>query len=187
MLDKLIQVMPPPTKPLEVGGSEDWPSIEEALGTALPQDYKDFINEYGSGYLGEFVWIFNPFSSSQHINLLATVSRHLPMLRSLVNQARGSASEERHPYVIWPEENGLLPWGKTDNGDELFWQTTGHPDQWTIVAVENRGPDIDRYEGSMTGFLAGIISGEVKSKVVPKSYIDRDVDGHALFEPYIPG
>ena len=36
---------------------------------------------------------------------------------------------------------GLLPWGYTDNCDELYWLTDGEPDGWKIVVHESRAPE----------------------------------------------
>ena len=35
-----------------------WEPVEAELGTALPQDYKDFVRVYGSGYFMQFLGIY---------------------------------------------------------------------------------------------------------------------------------
>ena len=34
---------------------------------------------------------------------------------------------ERLPLPPFPEQGGVLPLGRTDNGDELYWVTQGPP------------------------------------------------------------
>ena len=62
MLDTLLKVLPAPASPLETGHDDNWGRVEQALRIALPQDYKDYISTYGTGYLGGFIWGYNPFS-----------------------------------------------------------------------------------------------------------------------------
>jgi hypothetical protein len=48
----LSRIMPPPAKPLEADGS--WLQVEENLGIALLDDFKEFIRIYGSGRISNF-------------------------------------------------------------------------------------------------------------------------------------
>jgi hypothetical protein len=48
-LDRLMELVPPPKEPMCAGSPEQWFSVEQKLGTTLPDDYKIFINKYGSG------------------------------------------------------------------------------------------------------------------------------------------
>jgi hypothetical protein len=47
---KLTKILPPPSQPVEASG--DWDEVERTLGTALPDDYKEFISLYGTGFIG---------------------------------------------------------------------------------------------------------------------------------------
>ena len=46
-----------------------------------------------------------------------------------------------YKYDSYPASGGLLPWAYTENGDELYWLTNGHPDEWGIVVYESRSHD----------------------------------------------
>jgi hypothetical protein len=46
-VETLINIMPPPETPIEPRGAT-WTSVESAIGTVLPSDYKAFIEKYGS-------------------------------------------------------------------------------------------------------------------------------------------
>ena len=67
-LVRLLGSVPPPANPLEARGK--WRAVESKLGTTLPAEYRDFIREYGTGLVGGFVAVFNPFAKNRYLNLL---------------------------------------------------------------------------------------------------------------------
>lgn len=170
-INDLLQVLPAPANPrcTSPKPGDDWHKIEEKLGTLLPQDYKDFVTTYGSGYLGRFLWIVNPFVLEPNLNLIKAIPLFLDTLRQL----RQRYGAQRYPYPCYPEPEGLLPLGATDNGDDLFWLTTGEPDEWPIVIKESRQPVFEKHPGPMTSFLAGIISGAINSEIISYDAIDQ--------------
>ncbi|CAN7452254.1 SMI1/KNR4 family protein [Phenylobacterium sp. LjRoot219] len=116
-IEALIKVLPPPVEPFEAFNGP-WEPIEAELGVVLPDDYKAFARLYGVGYFIEFLGVDIPRSRNPN--------------RRLEYQARvvceGLASLEfldEPPYPFWPTPGGLLPFGGTDNGDDLFWLTRG--------------------------------------------------------------
>jgi hypothetical protein len=171
-LEALISIAPPPENPSDPGKGKDWTEIETSLGTALPTDYKEFIDLFGTGELAGSIWVYNPFAVDQERNannLLVRVREVLNIWRS----RRTRTGDEGYPYTLYPEPSGLLPWGHVDTGDELFWQTSGDPEQWVVVVSEARGPGFERFEASMTGFLASRFSGKFKSEILPRSLQKR--------------
>lgn len=169
-LEALLSITPPPKKPREAGSGRSWLEIESALGTGLPIDYKEYINLYGTGELGGMIWVYNPFSESRHgQNLLVRLSEVLGSWRA----TRMRFGEEACPYPLYPEPDGLLPWGHVDTGAELFWQTSGDPAQWTVVVNESRGPEFQKFEESMSGFLTSLFAGRLKSDILPRSLLRK--------------
>jgi hypothetical protein len=69
-LKDLIGLAPPPGSPVDTGSPDQWGEVERALGMPLPSDYKQFINVYGDGEFGDFLYVFNPFSGCEQMNLL---------------------------------------------------------------------------------------------------------------------
>ncbi len=167
-LESLYKVIAPPTLPVEAGSVEAWPVIEKAIGVTLPNDYKQYINTFGTGCIGRFLWPFNPFSEDKFLNLGYRINERLDALRELREHW-----DEQCPYPLYPDPGGLLPWGGTDNGDVLFWLTVGRPDDWPTVVNEARGPLYEEYQASMTDFLAKLISGEIISDIIPYDFLDR--------------
>ena len=151
-LEALVRLMPPPSEPRHPGDPDEWPQIELRLGRRLPSDYKAFVATYGSGRIGDFLNIANPFSDNPHV-------RDLP--DAMLKIYRGIRKFEHIPFPIHPEPGGLIPWGDTDNGDVLFWvaDPPDDPDRWAIAVSEVRGPGWFRHPGPLVQFLRDWTSG----------------------------
>ena len=124
-LTSLRTIIAPPDLPRESGSPAAWAAVEEELGIALPNDYKEYVHTFGTGKIADFVLPYNPFSDNRFLNLLKQVPKQVGTLR----QMKEEFGEEECPYPLYPDPAGLLPWGCTDNGNILFWLTTGHPDE----------------------------------------------------------
>jgi SMI1-KNR4 cell-wall len=164
IIDDLMEIMPPPQAPVEASGIS-WLAIEENAATELPQDYKSFIETYGSGCVAAFLYIFNPVSSRETINLLKQIPRQLWALEVLAEQFG-----ERHPCPLFPPLGGLLPFGITDNGDVLHWLTSGKPVDWQVVVNESRGPRYELYSSDMTTFLLRLLTRSLRCPIFPDDF-----------------
>ena len=153
-LVQLLGIMPAPQSPRAAMG--DWSMVISTLGTALPGDYVDFINCYGTGCISQFLWIHNPFEANVHLCLL---SRYSVILDADLD-IRTSFPEEI-PQPLFPEPGGLLPFATTDNGDRIYWLTKGAPESWTVVVWESRGPHYAEFAMTMTRFLCGWLGGNL--------------------------
>jgi len=118
LVKDLQLLMPPPLNPSETEGS--WEKVEEEMNTPLPHDYKDFIGIYGSGYIGEMpLYINNALSADVGNNLILDAQRIAKAYQQLI------AGGYRMRFKLFPAPGGLLPWGRTGNGDYLHWLTKG--------------------------------------------------------------
>lgn len=162
--DQLTELVPPPEQPLEVPSASDWLKVEEALGS-LPTDYHRFIETYGTGLLDEFVWIFSPNTKNEYVNLE-------DQSRVILNGLAQSAREFPDVFTMprHPEPGGFLPFGSTDNGDNLFWLTKGAPDDWTVVVMGPRSSDCYYHGGGMVDFLVKILGGEARCSIFPDDF-----------------
>jgi hypothetical protein len=164
------EFLPKPSNPIETGNPDKWGEIEKCCKTLLPEDYKRFINKYGSGQIGGFINIFNPFSENEFINLMEQIKVRL----DAVNYIKENYGEEECPYSLFPQTNGLLPFAATDNGDVFFWKTTGVPDKWTVVLNESRGSFFEEFQHNFSEVLKNLITGKIESKIIPNDFIDNN-------------
>jgi hypothetical protein len=167
-LERLRAVAPPPAEPLEPGEPERWPEVEAALGTALPDDYKEFIEIYGSGKFDDLLYLLNPFARDQAGNLL----QQKDVMLAAYAETRAKFPK-RLPLPPFPEPGGLLPLGRSDNGNELYWLTEGKPAAWGVVAFAARSTRHEIHRLAVTEFLARLLSAELDTHVFPESLLRR--------------
>ena len=160
-VNDLLAVLAPPPHPRETGGAP-WPEIERRLSTALPEDYKRFIETYGTGRIGDFLVVLNPFTANRHIDLIGH-ALHDPEGMALLKREHPGL----YPFDRFPASGGLLPFAITDNGDTFYWKTSAAPDRWPVLIYEARGPDCETFERPMTALLAGLLSGRLRSRLLP--------------------
>ncbi|WP_405924342.1 hypothetical protein [Streptomyces sp. NBC_00035] len=71
------------------------------------------------------------------------------------------------------ETNELLPVGKTDNGDTVYWVTRpeGAPNSWTVVANGARNMKWPHFDGGIVDFLVAVLSGAHRVDVFPNDFV----------------
>jgi hypothetical protein len=160
----VARLITPPNNPNEAPQQRDWSKIEAQLATSLPEDYKEFVDLYGTGKIDNFLWIFNPFSQNENINLATQVRVQLTALSEL--QTYG----EVLPYKLFPDPNGIFPFGITENGDVLYWNAVGQPEVWTVLVNEARSPDWEAFGMTMTEFLFKVLSRQIHPSAFPSAF-----------------
>lgn len=163
-INELTSIVAPPLEPSEAPVSAAWLPVESRLGVALPHDYKKLIEIYGSGRINEFLWVFNPFSANNNINLERQVDTQAQVM------AEVRSGGEVVPFESFPRVDGILPFGITDNGDVLYWRTFGNSDEWTVVVSESRTPEWESFDLSASAFLVNIIKRKIVCKFFPLSF-----------------
>ncbi len=173
IIDRLIEIMPPPVAPVDSGEHEDWAAVEKETGITLPIDYKEFINTYGTGSICSFLWVFNPFTKNRFLNFAKQVNViHQDMEH--VAQFSGVA-----PYPKFPPASELVSWATTDNGDNLFWRTGGPPDEWSIVVVDSDWAIWEYADGPISSFLVRLLTRELRLNAFTMQF----PDGKPYFTP----
>ncbi len=155
-IDRLIEVMPPPQSPVDLGTSIDWASIEQQVGLPLPTDYKEFIATYGTGSICGFLWVFNPFTKNRFLNFAEAI-KNFHFARKELSGLSGVP-----PYPKWPSAGEILPWGVTDNGDELYWRIRGAPNDWSIYVTDSDWAICEDADGPMSSFLVRLLTRELR-------------------------
>lgn len=115
-------LVPPPPPPAAV----PWPAVEAACGTALPSDYRDYVDTYGVGVVGDLYWVLHPLGPPN------------PHLRAAwVEERRPEAARTFRtppPYPLGDVAGGLLPCALDEDAGVLYWHASHHdPDRWTMV------------------------------------------------------
>lgn len=164
-MDKLIEILIPPKEPYNIGNEAEWQDFFSVLGTKLPTDYIKFIQTYGTGGVDNFLWILTPFVKDENVNFMIRKKE----ISDAYIQSRTSFPQFYQHYV-YPEIGGLLPWGYSDNGDELYWLTVGEPDEWKVVVYESRSHINYTYSLRMVEFMYGIITKKLVCDAFPDDF-----------------
>jgi len=158
LMDQLHRLMPPPSG-VEKPSRAQWNEVEEAIGTRLPSDFKEFVEHYGPGNVGTLLLIPSPLSTDEDTRLALFVERSLTLLRD------ARALELPMPFPIYPEPGGLLPFGETAEGDVFCWLADPgrDPDQWEVVALGRDTEEFARHDGPFIATLLALIRGELET------------------------
>jgi hypothetical protein len=166
----LQEILKPPASPIDAGKGKDWGSITAKFNAPLPTDYMQFIDIYGSGEVGGWLTVFNPFSENQNISLL---DQFFFLLSGL--NATKSEFPESCPYPLLFEPGGLLPWGISIDGDIYCWLTVGASGKWKTVII-GRHSEPEEYNLTFSMFLVKAITGEIESNTIPTEWKDEKVE-----------
>ncbi|GAB2452865.1 hypothetical protein GCM10027262_77530 [Nocardia tengchongensis] len=136
------------------------------MGFALPSDYRDFIDLYGEGQINQELSVFFPgYQTGIRPSMTSLLDRNRFLKRIGFFEEFGPGP--RHQVTAGMEHAELLMWGKTWNGDMLFWQRIGdNPDSWPIAMHLHHLDQADRwrrFDGGMAEFLTTLAHGASSS------------------------
>lgn len=157
------------------GTNEMWNEFQNKEGIVFPQDYKSIINYYGTGGIGNFLWILTPFELDKNVNY----KYRMNMILEAYIESKNKFPND-FQYEVFPNKNGLLPWGYTDNGDELFWKMKGNVNNWEIIVYESRSPIFYSYKMGLAEFLFKLISNEIKCDIFPEGILEQRMEYTAV-------
>ncbi|MGZ3424633.1 MAG: SMI1/KNR4 family protein [Polyangiales bacterium] len=130
-------------------------AAEKALGTSLPGEYRAIVELYGAGAFLDFTRVAGPSW---------IVSEGMKVLEG--ERSLRARFPQQYPYPLWPEPGGLLPFGTTDNGNRLFFETKGAPDAWRVIVWAPRDEEHDVFP-SLQAFLIGWMTWKKKVSTFP--------------------
>ncbi|UFQ13539.1 MULTISPECIES: SMI1/KNR4 family protein [Streptomyces] len=151
-----LTALVPPAGPQR---SRDWAAVEEQLGTALPQDYKELVDTYGGGVFDETVWLLDPACPRPGYNLIDQAKESAEILAKLWQV--GSK-----PHFLQDEGAEVLPWAYIEgSGAMLYWlrRPGQSPEEWTVLFNEGRGPEWEHHPTQCVPFLLSVLTGETDS------------------------
>jgi hypothetical protein len=154
--DRLAQVLDVPDNVVGAPSKEEWESFVEGHGCGfrLPEDYGLFLQRYGSGSLvlreeptNWFMMLWSPFHPDPAQRFLTQCAQDLVSLKAIK-----STIGDDFPFKLAFEPGGLLPWGGIEQGLFLCWETSGEPDDWPVVLIED-GYNTTRFDGGFAHFM----------------------------------
>lgn len=170
-LEKLKTILRVPEKKYNIGTPQDWMGFQKKFNIKFPSDYVKFIETYGTGSINNFLWILTPYESNQNINIFSKAEIMRDSYNYMKNMFPGIFS-----YCIYPDEGGLLPWGYTDNSDELYFDLKND----TIIVMESRYSDIYEYKMGMIEFLYKLFMKDINCNAFPESFISGKLEFNSL-------
>ncbi len=148
---------------------EHWDLVEDELGFSIPTDYKEIVTRVGAFQAWGFVSVTAPGCENLNLNLLETVKSKSLLLRLIkegleeIRQSSGLSAPYEINRPVWPEPNGLVSWGYTDNADALSWDpVTGH-----ILLTERNAEIWEEYDETFASWMMGLASGRLVSRILP--------------------
>lgn len=141
-----------------------WEDTERALGTRLPQDFKEVVSIFGQGSFDDFLVLNYPRCPNPYLDLETQMRE---MVKAYTTWEGGVAL----PYPFFPALGGIIPWGGTDNGDVLFWRTgSADPNDWTVVVTSSKFDEWHAFGGGAAAFLLAVLSGAETVPFFPEDF-----------------
>ncbi|MGW6458220.1 SMI1/KNR4 family protein [Streptomyces sp. NPDC055078] len=130
----------------------DWEEISASWGTALPADYRQFMEVYGPGGIDDFLNILEPEPWYEH------------------QAGQGITPETKTARLTWRMERGtfdvtnaprLISWGVDAVADLLCWDASGdNPDEWPVVVWGRSFGKWSWYDFGMVEFLCRLFQAD---------------------------
>jgi hypothetical protein len=164
----LENLIGPPIKPAPIN---DWDTIEANLDLHLPADYKQLMARYSSFSLDTHLGLYipnpgdNPEESMRDgvLGMLRDLGPHEDEELEVVDD-QGNVLERCY-FPHYPNRDGLLPWGSTQNGDVCLWETKGDPNAWRVCISD--GIFLWRHSGGILDFLVKANKGKLACPLLP--------------------
>ncbi|MEU9107169.1 hypothetical protein AB0D54_23020 [Streptomyces xanthophaeus] len=134
--------------------ADDWTEVEQHVGSALPSDFKAFLNTYGTGVISGELAVFHPRGTSP---LLERMRKTHGVFAERRDRALGRGDIEHIPYPFHPEPGGLISWGYDYSGDEHFFLPCDpDPDRWKIVTMAHE-EGCETFDGPFSDFTLAFV------------------------------
>lgn len=149
------------------GGATDWNAAARELGAAVPTDFRELLDAFGSGRIGHDTLLLRPFAPDGNFDQIV---RHRERLEDL--------------EMIWEDEAELVPdeitkpaefdqlgvrpmlWAASGLGFYLYWIACDDtaPDLWRIAVEPARGGIWETHPGTATNLLLRLLRGETTTR-----------------------
>jgi hypothetical protein len=128
------------------------------------------IDTYGTGNFGGFLYVYTPFAPNEYLNLYYALDTLHQANRQMARREETQWTAV-HPFRLYPELEGLLPWGCTKNyGDAFFWQVQGSPDIWETVFYDLRRGEYEVWKKTTSELLLHLFTRQAESVLLPDDF-----------------
>ncbi len=171
LIEDLTTLVAPPGATSHV--TRDWGAIDARLGFVTPPDYREIVETYGSGKFDDFLMVLMPQDSNVHLDLWSQISGWRDALRMSVDSERLLGVP---PAVVPYPIESLTACAYTDNGDVIYWLTSGSadPNEWPVVIQATRDNEWDEFDGSLLEFLTSVFSRTYVCPIFPDDFPEQD-------------
>lgn len=146
----LREILGPPQR-LRPAGAAAWREIEEWVGRALPEDYKEFVDEYGDCRIMEFLAVPHPVGRPP---LLESMKEDRRALEVLADQYRDASGEL--PF----DPATAVGWGSHDYDGDPCFLLPREEGEWAVLVAFRQQRTALIAEGGFTSFMIGLLTRE---------------------------
>ena len=149
---------------------------DETIKVNFPKDYQYFIDNLGTGLIREFIWVLNAHSEYDSFNPF-----QVALSRKKDYEYLFDGVDYSFGYTFFPARNGLLPFGRTINGDYIYWLIDDLKHNKSSILILDEEDELEKFEMSFSEFILAIMKGELSSEIV-----SQECMGSNIFTPLDP-
>ncbi|MFJ2808706.1 SMI1/KNR4 family protein [Kitasatospora sp. NPDC087271] len=150
-MDATLRTLMGPSQRLIPSGVAVWSEIEDWVGRPLPEDYKEFVDEFGDCRIMEFLAIPHPKGRDR---LLDSMKGDREFIEVMADQYRDASG------IVPFDPVEAIGWASHDyDGDGCFFlpRDGGH---WAVMIAFRQRRMVLIEEGGFTAFMTGLLSKE---------------------------
>ncbi|WP_409186006.1 SMI1/KNR4 family protein [Amycolatopsis sp. VS8301801F10] len=133
-----------------------WQTVEDDIGTKLPDDYKELFSRFPSGSFRDVITVINPIDSRTNYDNF--IEKETFEIIKMLDEYRNVYLSDVD-YRLFPEKGGLLPWGGDGEGGMFFWLTDSEdPNQWRVARYGQSMDEWREHDGPMTQVIWEVLT-----------------------------
>ncbi|MGW0086118.1 SMI1/KNR4 family protein [Streptomyces sp. NPDC003393] len=144
----------------------DWEGVVEQVGSRLPSDYRELIENFGGGSFDRHIWIYAPRCDGRPYDLVTGVAEREGALRILWDAG------EDVPSWLDAHRDRLIVWAATGDGEYIYWWAAHEEedaDKWPI-AVQDLDGDWEVFDMSCSEFLTAWVRGQLQTELISTTF-----------------
>jgi hypothetical protein len=132
-------------------GAAAWQEIEDWAGCVLPEDYKEFTDEYGDGCIMTYLIVGHPSGSTP---LLDSMKAGKILLARLADQYRGDPNWSSFDPTV------AFAWGYHNYDGDFCFLVPRENREWAVLLTFRHHSNVLIAEGGFTSFMINLLKNE---------------------------